>query len=63
MYAERLSDAQRATADLTPMEAQIADTDGQIKAAKERLIGLKAQLLRDDEAVQKLLNMVVISGK
>ncbi len=65
MYADRLAEEQRAAGDLSAMQAAIADAEGQIRSARERLIGLKAQLLRNDETTSRMLNMVVagVGGK
>lgn len=63
VYQERLIEEQKAAQDLSTLEAQIADKDAEINAAKERLIALKAQMLRGDETVTKLLNMVMSGSK
>ncbi|KIY96301.1 hypothetical protein MNEG_11662 [Monoraphidium neglectum] len=67
-YAERLAEEQRAAQDLGALEAQIADKDAQaggararasLKAAEERVIALKAAVLRGDLAVRQLLEAIV----
>jgi TRAF3-interacting protein 1 len=52
-----------AAAPLALLQAGLADTEGRTAAARERLIGLKAQVLRNEETLEKLLAMVVAGGR
>jgi TRAF3-interacting protein 1 len=59
VYNERLIEESRMAGDNLQGEAQIADLDGQIKQSKDRIMGNKAQILRNDESISKLLTMAV----
>ncbi len=39
------------------IDAQLADLDGQINQARDRIIGIKGQILRNDDTIGKLLAM------
>jgi TRAF3-interacting protein 1 len=41
-----------------PAQAAVADADASAAAARERLLGLKAQVLRNEESLGRLLAMV-----
>ena len=41
----------------------MSEVDSQIKQAKERILGVKAQVLRNDDTVHKLLSMVVAGNR
>ena len=45
--------------DLSSLERELAEKDAAIHAAKDRLVALKAQTLRGDETIHKLLGMVL----
>jgi TRAF3-interacting protein 1 len=45
------------------MQAQVSEVDAQIKQAKERILGVKAQILRNDDTIHKLLSMVVAGSR
>ena len=44
-------------------EAQLADLDGQVRQVKDRIVGLKACILRNDDKIAKLLSMATSGGK
>ncbi len=41
-----------------PLQAAIADAEARAAAARERLLGLKGQALRNEESMARLLAMV-----
>jgi hypothetical protein len=59
VYQTRLAEEQKAAVDLSSLQREIADKDAAIQAAKDRLVALKAQTLRGDESINKLLGMVL----
>ena len=63
MYQARLAEAQRYTEDHLNPQATLADVDNQIRQAKDRIKGMKSQVLRNDETIQKLLGMVVSGNR
>jgi len=63
MYQARLAEAQRYTEDLLNPQATLSDVDNQIRQAKDRIKGMKSQVLRNDETIQKLLGMVVSGNR
>lgn len=63
VYQEKLVEEQRLVQDLTNGEMKIADMDNQIKQVRDRNIGHKGQILRNDETVSKLLNMIVSGNR
>ncbi|KXZ48233.1 hypothetical protein GPECTOR_29g14 [Gonium pectorale] len=62
MYQDELSRELRLQGEQASIDAQLADLDGQIKQARDRIIGLKGQILRNDDTLGKLLAMAT-SGR
>jgi hypothetical protein len=62
MYQARLTEEQQAALDLSSLEARLADKEAACREARGRLAALKAQVLREDEAIMKLLGMVLSAG-
>lgn len=62
MYQEELARELRLQGDQANIDAQLGDLDGQIKQARDRIIGIKGQVLRNDETVGRLLAMAT-AGK
>ncbi|GLC72176.1 hypothetical protein PLESTF_001215200 [Pleodorina starrii] len=62
MYQDELARELRMQGEAANIDAQLADLDGQIKQARDRIIGLKGQILRNDETLGKLLAMAT-SGR
>ncbi|GLI70554.1 hypothetical protein VaNZ11_015474 [Volvox africanus] len=62
MYQDELARELRLQGEAANVDAQLADLDGQIKQARDRIIGLKGQILRNDETLGKLLAMAT-SGR
>jgi hypothetical protein len=44
------------------MAAALKDVDDEIKASKQRTNSIKAQILRNDDTVERLLSMVVVGS-
>jgi len=63
LYQAKLAEQQRYTEDLLNPQATLADVDNQIRQAKERIKGMKAQVLRNDDTIGKLLGMVVSGSR
>mmetsp|Transcript_13605 Transcript_13605/g.29130 ORF Transcript_13605/g.29130 Transcript_13605/m.29130 type:complete len:548 (+) Transcript_13605:262-1905(+) len=64
VFQDKLADEQRMAVDpSTSSEAQLADLDSQIKQVRDRIVGLKAQVLRNDDTVAKLLGMAVAGSR
>jgi len=63
IYSDKLAEQQRYTDDLLNPQAALADLEGQIRQGKDRIRGMKAQVLRNDETIGKLLGMVVSGAK
>lgn len=63
MYQARLAEQQRFTEDLLNPQATLADTDNQIRQAKERIKGMKSHIQRNNETISKLLGMVVTGNR
>lgn len=63
MFHDRLGDEQRMAEDQAAADAKLADLENQIKQVRDRTIGLKAQVVRNDETIAKLLNMAVTGGR
>jgi hypothetical protein len=63
VYQERLTEETKAAQDLSGLEAQIADKAAAVKAAKDRILALKSQVLHGDAQINKLLHMVVAGGR
>jgi len=63
IYQAKLAEQQRYQDNLLNPEASVADLDNQIQQAKERIKGMKAQVLRNDETINKLLSMVVSGSR
>lgn len=64
IYQDKLAEEQRLGQDASSqVEAQISDVDAQIKQAKDRILGVKAQILRNDDTIHKLLTMVVSGNR
>eukprot|EP00775_Hariotina_reticulata_P007878 gene7878-8074_t len=59
MYQEQLSAEEKATQDLSGLEAQIAQADVAIQGAQDRIAALKAQMLIGEEQIMKLLHTVI----
>lgn len=59
IYQERLAEEQKAAQDLSGLEAQLTDKTAAIKAAKDRILALRSQVLQGEEQINKLLHMVV----
>lgn len=59
---EKLGAEERLHADLSVGEGKLGELEGQIRQARERCVGLKAQVLRNNVAAAKLLGMVVSGG-
>ncbi|PNW76618.1 hypothetical protein CHLRE_11g467739v5 [Chlamydomonas reinhardtii] len=57
MYQDELARELRLQGEAANVDAQLADLDGQIKQARDRIIGMKGQILRNDETLGKLLAM------
>ncbi|PNH08458.1 TRAF3-interacting protein 1 [Tetrabaena socialis] len=57
MYQDELAREVRLQGEAANIDAQLADMDGQIKQARDRIIGLKGCILRNDDALGKLLAM------
>lgn len=57
MYQDELSRETRMQGEQANIDAQLADMDGQIKQARDRIIGIKGQILRNDDTIGKLLAM------
>ncbi|GAX84615.1 hypothetical protein CEUSTIGMA_g12036.t1 [Chlamydomonas eustigma] len=60
---ERLNEEQRIAGGQANTDARLADLDGQVRQVRDRTIGLKAQVLRNDETIAKLLSMAVSGGR
>lgn len=63
VFADRLGDEQRLVADQAAADARLADIENQIKQVRDRTVGLKAQVVRNDETIAKLLSMAVTGGR
>lgn len=63
MYQEQLAEEQKAAQDLSGLETQIADKVTAVKAAKDRILALRSQVLHGEKQVNKLLNMVVAGNR
>lgn len=59
VYQERLAEERARVRDLSAIEAQLTEADGKRRQLRERIVEQKATMLRNDETIQKLLNMVV----
>ncbi|KAF5843622.1 microtubule-binding protein MIP-T3-domain-containing protein, partial [Dunaliella salina] len=59
VFADKLADEERLAGDPKGGENIGADLDSQIRQVRERTLGLKAQVMRNDETVAKLLQMAV----
>ena len=63
VFSDRLGDEQRIASDQAAADAKLADLENQIKQVRDRTIGLKAQVVRNDETISKLLSMAVTGGR
>mmetsp|Transcript_4923 Transcript_4923/g.12064 ORF Transcript_4923/g.12064 Transcript_4923/m.12064 type:complete len:515 (-) Transcript_4923:352-1896(-) len=59
VFADKLADEQRMVDHSAAADAQVADLDGQLKQVRDRILGLKAAVLRNDDTISKLLAMAV----
>mmetsp|Transcript_25571 Transcript_25571/g.46560 ORF Transcript_25571/g.46560 Transcript_25571/m.46560 type:complete len:161 (+) Transcript_25571:881-1363(+) len=62
LYIEELQREERVQGETGSVDARMNDLESQIKQAKDRIIGLKGQVLRNDDKISKLLVMAT-SGK
>jgi peptidoglycan hydrolase CwlO-like protein len=59
MYQEQLSAEEKATRDLSGLEAQITQADAAIQGAQDRVAALKARMVSSEEQILKLLHTVI----
>ena len=56
---EKLVKHQQSHADAASSKGQLADLDGQLEAAEQRILSLKKTVLQNDMTIEKLLHMSV----
>lgn len=59
VFQDRLNDEQRMQGNTEKYDAQIADLDSQIKQARDRIVGVKGSILRNEDTINNLLGMAV----